>query len=103
MRWKEKLYERRLKRPIDDQTRAAINSEFRRRRDQILIPAEMFWSGVKPELTIRSQWISFVVRFTQERMVVDAELSLTAKMLITDQHRRDAVDLIHRVANDLDL
>jgi hypothetical protein len=103
MRWKEKLYERRLKRPIDEKARAAINSEFHRRRDQISVAAELCWSGAKPELIIRSQWISFIVHFTQERMVVDAELSLTAKMFVTDQHRRDAIDLIHNVADDLDL
>jgi hypothetical protein len=103
MRWKEKLYERGLKRPIDDQTRAAINLEFHRRRDQISIPAELSWNGAKPHLTIRSQWISFIVHFTQERMVVDAELSLAAKMFVTDQHRRNAIDLFHSVANDLDL
>ena len=38
MRWKEKLYERPLKRPIDEQTKAAIHSEFHRRRDQIPDP-----------------------------------------------------------------
>ena len=53
MRWKEKLYERRLKRPIDEKTRAAIHTEFRRRQDQIPILAELSWNASKPELTIR--------------------------------------------------
>ena len=65
MRWKEKLYERPLKRPIDEQTRAAIHSEFRRRRDQIPVPTELSWNVARPELTIRSQWISFIVHFTR--------------------------------------
>ncbi len=103
MRWKEKLYERPLKRPIDEQTRAAIHSEFRRRRDQIPMPTELSWNAAKPELTIRSQWISFVVHFTHERMVVDAELSLAAKMFATDENRRHAVRFIESVANDLNL
>ena len=103
MRWKEKLYERPLKRPIDDETRAAIHSEFRRRRDQIPVPTEFSWHAAKPELTIRSPWISFVVNFAQERMVVDAELSLAAKMFATDENRRHAVRFIESVADELNL
>jgi hypothetical protein len=103
MRWKEKLYERPLKRPLDEQTRAAIYSEFRRRREQIPVPAELSWHVAKPELTIRSQWISFVVDFSQDRMVVDAELSLAAKMFATDENRRHAVRFIESVADHLNL
>ena len=103
MRFKEKLYERPLKRPLDDQTRAAIHSEFRRRRNQIPVPAELSWHVAKPELTIRSQWISFVVDFSQERMVVGAEMSLAAKMLATDENRRHAVKFIESVADQLNL
>jgi hypothetical protein len=36
-------------------------------------------------------------------MVVNAEMSLTAKMFLTNKRRRDAVNLIHGVANDFDL
>jgi hypothetical protein len=103
MRWKEKLYERPLKRPIDDKTRAAIQSEFRRRKKQIPMPTELAWDVAKPELTIRSKGISFIVQFTQERMVVDAELSLAAKMFATEANRRHAVRFIESVANDLNL
>lgn len=103
MRWKEKLYERELKRPIDEKTRAAIHSEFWRRRDQIPMPTELSWHTSKPELTIRSRWISFIVHFTGERMVVDAELSLAAKMFATEENRRHAVHFIESVANDLNL
>jgi hypothetical protein len=103
MRWTETLYERPLKRPIDEQIRAAIHSEFRRRRDQFPMPTELFWSTSKPELTIRSQWVSFIVHFTRERMVVDAELSLTAKMFATKENRRHAVHFIESVANELNL
>jgi hypothetical protein len=103
MRWKEKLYERVLKRPIDDQTKAIIHSEFRRRRDQIPVPTELSWHVAKPELTIRSRGIAFIVNFTHDRMVVDAELSLTAKMFATDENRRQAVRFIESVAADLNL
>jgi hypothetical protein len=103
MRWKEKLYERPLRRPIDEQTRVAIHSELHRRRGQFPIPTELSWNVAKPELTIRAKWISFVVNFTQEHMVVDAELSLAAKMFATDENRRHAVRFIESVADDLNL
>ena len=103
MRWKEKLYERPLKRPIDERARSAIHSELHRRRNQFPIPTELSWNAAKPELTIRSQWISFIVNFAQERMVVDAELSLAAKMFATDENRRQAVQFIESVADDLNL
>ena len=41
--------------------------------------------------------------FHPERMVVDAELSLAAKMFATDENRRHAVRFIESVANDLNL
>jgi hypothetical protein len=103
MRWKEKLYERALKRPIDDQTKATIHSEFHRRRDQIPVPAELSWHAVKPELTIRAKGIAFVVNFTHDHMIVDAELSLAAKLFATDENRRHAVRFIESVADDLNL
>ena len=103
MRWKEKVYERTLKRPIDDETRVAIHSELHRRRSQLPIPTELSWSGARPELTIRSQWISFIVLFMPERMVVNAELSFAAKMFATDENRRHAVQFIESVADDLNL
>jgi hypothetical protein len=103
MRWKEKLYERPLKRPIDEETRVAIHSELHRRRRQLPIPTELTWSGGRPELTIRSQWISFIVLFMPERMVVNAELSFAAKMFATDENRRHAVQFIESVADDLNL
>ena len=41
--------------------------------------------------------MSFVVNFTpDERMVVDAELSLAARMLASDANRKQAVQ-IHRI------
>ena len=49
------------------------------------------------------KWISFVVNFAHDRMVVDAELSLAAKMFATDENRRHAVRFIESVANDLNL
>ena len=103
MRWKEKLYERALKRPLDEQTRVAIHSEFQGLRSRIPVPAELSWSAGKPELTIRSSLVSFIVQFHPERMVVSAELSLAAKILATDANRREAVRFIESVASNLNL
>jgi|SRR6516225_3281874 hypothetical protein len=103
MRWKETIYQRRLKRPIDEPTRTAISAEFARLRHQIPVPAEMKWHPEKPQFTIHSKWLSFVVHFTNDDLVVDAELSLTARILATDANRKQAVQLIDTIANDLGL
>jgi hypothetical protein len=83
--------------------REAISSEFSRRRHEIPVPAELHWHREKPQFTIQSDWLSFNVQFTPQDLVVDAEFSLTAKMLATRQHREDAVKLIEAVADHLGL
>jgi hypothetical protein len=52
---------------------------------------------------IRSKWLSFIVQFTDRDLVVDAELSLTAKILATQKNREEAVKIIESVANHLGL
>jgi hypothetical protein len=81
----------------------AISSEFSRRRHEIPIPTELQWHREKPQFTIRSTWLSFVVHFTPETLVVDAEFSLAAKMLATKENRENAVQFIESIANDLGL
>ena len=41
MAWREKLYERPLKRPVDTGTLDAIRSEFHRRQHEIPVPTEL--------------------------------------------------------------
>src|SRR5208337_5652565 len=53
------LYTRRLRRPIDGPTRAAIANEYSRRRHEIPVPTELQWHPDKPQFTIRAQWLSF--------------------------------------------
>lgn len=103
MPWKETLYERRLRRPIDDQARREISAAFSRRRAEIPVPAELHWHQSRSEFTIASKWLSFVGRFTPETLVVDAELTWAAKMMATDEHRQSAVRFIDSIANDLNL
>jgi len=103
MAWREKLYERALKRPVDAGTLKAIRGEFERRRHEIPVPAELLNHPSKPEMTIKTKWLSFIVQFHKERLTVDAELSLAAKMLATNENRKVAVAFIDSIANDLNL
>ena len=95
------LYTRRLRRPIDGPTRAAIANEYSRRRHEIPVPTELQWHSDRPQFTIRAQWLSFVVRFTHDVLEVDVELSLAAKAFATQTHRQNAVRFIDSIANDL--
>jgi len=99
----ETLYERRLRRPIDDDMRKAIHSAYLRRRHEIPVATEMHWHQDRPQFSIRSNWLSFHVGYTPDRMVVEAELSFAARMMITDAHRRQAVAVIHSIAEELNL
>ena len=103
MAWREKLYERRLKQPVDTGTLDAIRSEFHRRQHEIPVPTELLDHPAKPEMTIKTKWLSFIVQFSKETMRVDAELSLAAKMLATTENRQVAVQFIDSIANDLNL
>jgi hypothetical protein len=103
MAWREKLYERRLKRPVDHGTLDAIRSEFHRRQHEIPVPTELLHNPAKPEMTIKTKWLSLVVHFGKETMRVDAELSLAAKMLATNENRQVAVRFIDSIADDLNL
>jgi hypothetical protein len=103
MAWREKLYERRLQRPFDHRTLSAVRSEFHRRRHEIPVAATLHENPNKPELTIKTKWLSFIVQFNTETLRVDAELSLAAKMMATQENRQVAVQFIDSIANDLDL
>jgi hypothetical protein len=101
---REKLFERQLRRPLDEETRRAIETEYHRRRHEIPIPTEMRWHQTHPQFTIRSSMLSFIVNFTtDEKMVVDAELSFAARMLASDANRKQAVAFIESIAVDLGL
>jgi hypothetical protein len=103
MAWREKLYERTLRRPVDHLTLDAIRSEFHRRKHEIPVHAELLQNPAKPEMTIKTKWLSFIVQFNKETMRVDAELSLAAKMLATQENRQVAVQFIDSIANELNL
>ena len=100
---KERLCERPLTRALDDQTRRDIEAEFHRRREEIPIPVNFSWNLSRSSITIGSKWVSFMIHFAQDMMVVDAELSFAAKMLATDSNRRQVINLINSVADDLRL
>jgi hypothetical protein len=80
-----------------------ISREYSRRRHEIPIPTEFHWHPEKPQFTIRSPWLSLVVQFTTDQMIVDAEYSLAAKMLATKENRQTAVQFIDSIAEDLNL
>jgi cell division inhibitor SulA len=103
MAWREKLYERQLKRPVDKPTLEAIRSEFQRRQHEIPVASELLQNPAKQEMTIKTRWLSFIVQFNKETLRVDAELSLAAKMLATRENRQVAVQFIDSIANDLNL
>ena len=67
------------------------------------MPAELRWSAAKPEFSVVTQWISILGRFTDEQLVVDAEMTFAAKMFATPENKKTAVKFIESLADDLGL
>ncbi len=103
MGWNERLFERPLSRAFDDETRRAIEAEFQRRRHEIPIPVRLTWGQGEPSFRLASQWASFAVSFADDRLIVDAQLSIAAKMLATEKNRQSVIDIINRIADELNL
>jgi hypothetical protein len=61
------------------------------------------WSASKPEFSVVTQWLSLLARFTPELLVVDAEMTLAAKVFATAENRKTAVRIIESLADDLGL
>lgn len=100
---RERLCDRPLKRPLDDEARTGFEAEYHRRKHLIPTPTEFAWDHDRSGFSVRSRWASLFVRFGTDRMVVDADLSLAARMMATDQHRRAAVAFLDGIAADLGL
>jgi hypothetical protein len=103
MRGKERLFERPLSRAFSDETRRAIDAEFQRRKREIPIPVRLTWGQGEPSFLLDSQWASFSVSFADERLTVDAQLSLAAKVLATQKNRQSIIKIINNIADELNL
>jgi len=99
----EPLYERPLRRPFDERTRQAINAEYQRRRHEAPIPTEIHWHPSLPEFILKARGLTIIGRFTEEKFIVAAQLSLPLRLIANDGHRHQARLLIHEIAEGLDL
>ena len=100
---RERLYERPLRRPLDEDTKRAIDAEFNKRRSEIPIPTELIWDAQEPQFTIQSTWLSLIVQFQNEQLIVDADLSFAARMFATEANRKLAINFIESMASELGL
>jgi|GEM_PF-1306358 len=100
----ERLHKRPLRRPVDAQTLDRLRSEYHKRRNGLGVASELIdHPGDPHRLTIKSRWASLDVRFHNQMMIVDAQLSLAARLLATDHNRRRVVRFIDDLADELDL
>ena len=76
--------------------REAITREYSRRRHEIPVATELQWHPEKPQFTIRSQWLSFVVHFAHEELVVDAR-AFPCREGARDQEHRQTRRAVHRL------
>jgi Cu2+-exporting ATPase len=99
----ECLFERPLKRSLDDELRGLILDAVAGRREQLPFPAEFEWHPVEPVLMVKSKLLPIHIAFDAGRLTVHAKLSLAARMLATDGNRKRTIRLIEEIADELDL
>jgi P-type E1-E2 ATPase len=99
----ECLFERPLKRALDEELRRAILETAVSRSDQLPFQAEFEWHAVDPVLQFKSSILPLYAAFAPGRIGVYAKLSLATWMLITEGNRRRAVRFIEEIADELDL
>lgn len=103
---KEKLYERRLTRSLDEDLKSEILAMFESKRELIPGDVEMSWHPQQPVLSLRGPMgVAFHVHFeeTREMIEVFAELGFAARMMVTQAHREQARQIIHEIADELEL
>jgi len=100
----ERLHKRPLRRPINAETLARLRSEYHKRRNDLGIASELVdHPGDPHRMTIKSRWASLDFRFHDQMMIVDARLSLAARLMATEHNRRRVVRFIDDLADELDL
>ena len=99
----ECLYERPLRRPFDDNLRAAILREATNRRAEIPMQTEFEWDPTDPVLAIKSPAITFKVAFAPDALALHAKIPLIVRPLATQANRDKAIKLIEDVAGQFDL
>ncbi len=97
------LFERPLKRAMDDELRRAILEAAVSRSGQLPFQADFEWHAVDPVLHFKSSILPLAATFTPGRIAVYAKLSLATRMLVTESNRRRAIGFIEEIADELDL
>ena len=103
---KEKLYERKLSRSLDEQLKAEILDMFQARREMLPSGVDMSWHPKEPVLSLKGPMgVAFHVHFQEAREVLEvfAELGFAARMMVTETHRDQARQIIHEIAEELKL
>jgi hypothetical protein len=100
---RERIYQRELRRVVDEEVRRAIEAMFERRRKEVPVPLELRWSGDGEGFRIETPFASFVIAYTAEVLTVDAELSWAARLMATARHRDEMVRAIEQMAEELGL
>jgi hypothetical protein len=103
---REKLYERRLRRPLDEELKSDIKSLFESKRSEMPVEVEIVWHPREPILSLNGPMgVSIHAHFQEPAEVLEvfAEYGFAARMFVTDRHKAKAREVIHQIAEELDL
>lgn len=100
----ETLYQRNLKRPLDQALRAEISQMIDRHAPTLPVAVKHEWDPNGIILKIRSVMMSFIVNFANNRVVVVvSEMSFAGRLFYTQANRQKAIQFFEEIATDLDL
>ena len=100
----ETLYQRKMKRTLDQPLRVQISEMIDRHAPTLPVAVTHEWDSNGILLRIRSVMMSFVVSFANNRVVVVVgEMSFAGRLFYTQANRQKAIQFFDEIATELDL
>lgn len=95
---RERLYERKLTKPLDARKKARLSEAVRQRLGSAVSKQE--WHPTEPVLTVEASLLKLVISAENSRLLVDAEYGWAARLLITEANRAQARNLAHQICEE---
>ena len=98
MAGRERLYERKLSKPLDAKKKMRLSDAVRTRLGSAV--SNQQWHPTQPVLTIETAMAKLTIAADGGRLVVDAEYGWAARLLITDANRAQARTMAQQICDE---
>ncbi len=101
MATKERLYERKVKKPLDKKKKELLGEIVKKKLGGAIQRQE--WNDNATTLTVTTQHVTFILSSDAESLYVDAEYSWLARFLVTEDNRKQAREMAMAIADEAGL